>query len=74
VSFELASASDVRIEVLDVSGRRVRTLVAQWQPPGRYTTEWDGLDDRGQRMPPGVYHYRMRAGSFSAARRVVLVH
>jgi hypothetical protein len=48
-------------------------LLSAWQPAGRHTATWDGRDEAGRRQAAGVYHCRMRAGSFMAARRVVLI-
>jgi hypothetical protein len=65
-----AGASGVSIRVLDASGRRVRTLTAD----GAGTVLWDGTDDRGARLPGGVYFYGpagLRDGD--ALRRAVLV-
>jgi hypothetical protein len=73
LSFDLPREVDVRLEVLDVSGRRVRTLLAAPQSAGRHSVTWDGADDHGRRAVPGVYHLRMQAGSFAAARRLVRV-
>jgi hypothetical protein len=73
VSFDLPRAENVRLEVLDVSGRRVCTLISGSQPAGRHAVTWDGMDERGRRLTAGIYHYRIRAGSFDATRRLVLV-
>jgi hypothetical protein len=73
LSFDLPRTEHVRLEVLDVSGRRVRTLLSESQPPGRHSVTWDGTDERGCRSAAGVYHYRMQAGSFVATRQLVLV-
>jgi hypothetical protein len=73
LSFELPRTEHVRLEVFDMSGRRVRTLLSESQPPGRHTVTWDGADEHGRRSAAGLYHYRLQAGRFVAARQVVLV-
>jgi hypothetical protein len=73
LSFELPRASHVRLDVLDVSGRRVRTLLSESRPPGRHSVTWDGTDERGRRSAAGVYQYRMQAGTFVATRQLVLL-
>jgi hypothetical protein len=73
ISFDMPHPEHVRLEVFDVSGRRVRTLLDGWQPAGRGSATWDGMDDRGRLQPAGVYHCRMQAGAFVAARGLALV-
>jgi hypothetical protein len=74
LAFDLPRAEHVRIDVLDMGGRRVRTLLAESRPSGRHSVTWDGRDERGRRAPAGVYLYRMKAGAFaSAGRRLVLL-
>jgi flagellar hook assembly protein FlgD len=64
----------VRIDLFDVSGRLVRTLVEERRlPAGRRETAWDGRGDDGRPAASGIYFYRMRADGFRETRRVVLV-
>jgi hypothetical protein len=71
--FSLASAGHVRMTVYDVGGRVVRTLVDGPQTAGQHDVQWDGNDDRGSRLPAGVYSYRVQSGGSSRARRLVLL-
>jgi hypothetical protein len=41
--------------------------------PGRYTSTWDGLDDRGLSVGPGLYFYRLETASFRASRKAIRV-
>jgi hypothetical protein len=63
----------VEILVYDIRGRFVRKLVDQEKEPGRYQVHWDGRDNRGQKVSSGVYLYRIEAGDFSSARKMVLM-
>jgi flagellar hook assembly protein FlgD len=54
-------------------GCRVRTLVQQTQPAGRYEVQWDGRNERGEHVSSGVYLYQLRAGDFVQARLMALV-
>jgi Zn-dependent metalloprotease len=62
----------VRIRVYNSRGQLVRTLVDQPVSGGSYHVEWDRLNDRGQRVPPGVYVATMEAGSFKSTRKLVV--
>jgi flagellar hook assembly protein FlgD len=41
--------------------------------PGFHVANWDGLDDKGQKVPSGLYIYRIKAGSFIADKKMLLV-
>jgi hypothetical protein len=74
VAYEVpAGGADVSISVFDVSGRLVRTLVDEHRPAGVFSVQWNGTDDRGQRVASGVYFYRMRAGEFVDTKKMVLL-
>jgi flagellar hook assembly protein FlgD len=63
----------VNISVYDVAGRRVRELVNEHRAAGVWSVQWNGDDDRGQRVASGVYFYRMRAGEFLDTKKMVLL-
>jgi hypothetical protein len=62
------------VDVLDASGRLVRTLQRAWSPAGSRTLTWDGTSTNGERLPAGVYLARVRAGGLVARSRIVLLH
>ena len=64
---------EVVLEVRDVLGRRVRSLVRTVLSPGEHTYTWDGRDDRGVPVASGIYLCNFRAGRFSQTGRMVLV-
>jgi len=72
IGYEVATAGRVVLEVYTLLGQKVRTLVNEFKNPGRYAVTWDGIDHRGQRMPSGVYFYKLRAGQFEETKRMVL--
>lgn len=69
--FVLARAGEARIDVYDVAGRRVRALVGGVLPAGPHELEWDGRDDAGRQVPPGVYLYRLRTAAATGSRPVI---
>ena len=71
--FDLPRASDVRIEVFDVQGRRVATLTNGRVEAGRHAAEWNGTTESGGHAAAGVYLCRMRAGDFTAQKRIALL-
>lgn len=75
ITFEIGSDAPTlsRLDVFDVSGRRVRRLVDGARAAGRYHVTWDGLDDTGRPMASGIYLCRLHAGSHRSTVRLVLV-
>jgi serine protease len=70
--YGIAEPGRVSIEVTDILGRHVATLVDENAVPGRYKAVWDGSTAYGS-APAGVYLVRMRAGGFAATRKIALV-
>ena len=69
--FSLATAGDVKLELLDVMGRRVRTLADGVLPAGPHERMWDGLDSRGSRAAAGIYFVRLSTGGRTLTERLV---
>ncbi len=75
IAFQLETGWSASVDVLDLAGRRVRTLLRG--ATGSGTVSWDGLDERGRRAPAGIYMVRLteRNGeeSRSSAQKLVVV-
>ena len=72
-AFDIASAGFVRVEVYDVSGARVRTLLNEYRLPGRHEVVWDGRDELNREMGSGVYFWRLTAGGDTRSSKMVLL-
>lgn len=70
--FGMREAGDVRLEVFDLTGRRVRTLVSGTRPAGEHSVSWNGRDERGALARPGLYLVRLAADDLTATRRLIL--
>lgn len=70
---EQLSASHVRLDVLDLRGRVVRTLVDGSRPSGAQQVTFDGRDDAGDVLPSGAYMARLRVAGQESARIMSLV-
>lgn len=72
--FDLPVTSTVDLEVFDLKGRRVVTLVAdEVMPAGRHTVAWHGRDGHDRPVAAGIYLYSLEAEGFKATRRMTLV-
>jgi len=74
IGFTLASDGEATLNVYDVGGRLMRSLVDASLPAGPQTVRWDRRDSAGNVVPAGLYFYELRVGQIRMARRVVLVH
>lgn len=73
ISFSLKEQSKVRIEIYNVLGKLVKTLVNDERPAGNYTAIWNGTDNGGRDVASGVYYYRMKAGKYSSTRKMIML-
>ena len=64
---------DVTLQIYDVSGRLVRTLIDGYKPSGAGAVSWNGRNDQGQPVASGIYFYRMTAPGFSEMKKMVLL-
>ena len=63
IAFELPAAAQVRLDIFDLAGRRITTLLSASLPAGPHAATWDGTDARGGAAPSGNYVARLTAGT-----------
>jgi hypothetical protein len=73
IMFAVPRPGDVRVEVFNVLGQKVKTLANEFSKAGYKRVEWDGTDDNGSSVASGVYLYRMTAGDFSETKKMLLL-
>ncbi len=73
IAFALPTARLVRLEVIDVSGRLVKTLAAGPLAGGEHVYKWDGMTEAGRRAAAGTYFYQLRCDGQETSRRMVLL-
>lgn len=71
IRVETTSAGTLSLEVYEVRGRRVRTVVERWFPAGRHTVSWNGDTDTGASAPAGLYFIRLRNGNSVQVRKLL---
>ena len=73
VNYQLPMPNHTTLRIHDLSGRVVRRLVDEEQEPGYYSVTWDLRGVSGERLPNGVYFYRISAGDFIRSRKMVVL-
>jgi hypothetical protein len=73
IEFTLPKSGFVTLQIYDVLGRKVKTLVSEHLSSGYKSVIWDGKNDDGKDVASGVYFYQLRVGDFSEPRKMVLL-
>ena len=73
ISYQVPRQSDVRIEIYNMLGQKIRALLNDHKDPGVYQMVWDGRNDAGVQVGSGVYLYRMIASDFVQTRKMILM-
>lgn len=73
IDYDIPKATNVRLEIYNVLGQHVKTLVDEFQEPGSKSVIWDGRDNSGSMVASGIYFYRMDAGEFSLTRKMMML-
>ena len=73
ISFDIKDEVKVRIEIYNVKGQKIKSLINEDIPVGRHRIVWDGLDDNLVRVSSGVYFYRMQAGIYTKINKMIMM-
>jgi hypothetical protein len=67
IKYELPSASDVKLDIFDIAGRKLQTLISEFQRPGAHSIIWNAGE-----ASSGIYFYKIQAGDYSDTRKMIL--
>jgi len=73
IRFGMPTQSMVKLEIFNVLGQVMKTLVDEVKEAGYYRVSWDGTNQEGLSMPSGVYFYRLTAGKFVRQKKLVMI-
>lgn len=73
IRYEIHTNTDVSINVYNVFGQKVRTLVNGQQSAGYHQVIWDATNDNGVQVASGVYYYRLETSDFSETKKMLLI-
>jgi len=73
IAFDVAKAGRVSIEIYNIKGQRVKTLVNDDYAAGKHNVVWNGDDTSGRKVGSGVYFYRMTTGDYNSIKKMLLM-
>ncbi|MDO9577039.1 MAG: FlgD immunoglobulin-like domain containing protein, partial [Candidatus Cloacimonadales bacterium] len=73
ISFDLKEEWQVNLEIYNMKGQKVRTLISAQLSTGQHSVIWNGKDDAGKPVSSGIYFYKIKAGEFQQTRKMLLM-
>jgi len=74
IAFDMVEDGNVSIEVFNVRGQKVKTLVNEHMTAGEnYSVVWNGTNDAQQKVSSGIYFYKMKSGNYSSTKKMILM-
>ena len=73
ICYRLARTGPARLQIYNIAGQRIITLVDGMRPAGEHAAIWDGRDRAGRAISAGIYFCRLQAGEFSETKKMVLL-
>ena len=73
IEYYVPERSHITIEVFNIIGQKIRTLVDELKSAGDFRTNWDGKNSNGIRASSGIYFYLLKAGNFTEIKKMVLL-
>ena len=73
ISFRLKSSSFVSLNIYNIRGQKIKSVVSEYMKSGEHRFEWNGKDDDGNSVSSGIYLYRLRTDDYSEVKRMVLM-
>jgi len=73
IRFDIKAATPVKVDIYNLRGQHVRSLLDDSKAPGSYDLAWDTKDDNGRAVANGVYLYKIRTGTYSSSKKMILL-
>ena len=73
IKYTLQKPAQVNLQIYNLLGQKVKTLVNEYQPFGSHHIVWDGKNEQGKKVSSGVYFYRLEVNEISETKRMVLL-
>ena len=73
IAFSTKESGQVSLDIYNIKGQKVRTLINDHRDAGSHKIVWNGKDDNGKSVASGVFFYRMKSGKYSSTKKMILM-
>ncbi len=73
ISYNLKTADFVLLDVYNIKGQKVKTLVNEYKETGNHNVVWNGTDDANNNVASGLYFYKMKSGKYTSTKKMILM-
>ncbi|UCD64186.1 MAG: T9SS type A sorting domain-containing protein [Candidatus Zixiibacteriota bacterium] len=73
IRFTLPRRSDVKIDIFNILGQRIVTILDEARPAGQHSVVWDGTDENNRPVSTGLYFYRIKAGDYTDSKKMLML-
>ncbi len=73
IKYDVPELSDVKIDIYNIAGNKIKTLVSREHQPGRYKIQWNATNEQGAPVATGMYIYKIRANDFISVKKLLLM-
>ena len=73
IVYSIKEAGNVTLEIYNLKGQLVKTLIDEIKETGEYVTSWNGTDNSNKSVSSGVYLYKMKSNNFSSTKKMILM-
>lgn len=73
IEYELNRSDKIQLEIFNIRGEKVKTLVNEFQNAGSYRIQWDGTNSNGSKLSSGIYFYTIKSGGEVSTKKMILI-
>ncbi len=72
INYTLNNSSNIQLDIFDLTGKKIKTLVNDFKNTGKHQVIWDARDNYGNRVPCGIFFYRLKTNSSVQTKKMIL--
>ncbi|MCD6102118.1 MAG: T9SS type A sorting domain-containing protein, partial [Candidatus Cloacimonetes bacterium] len=73
ISFSIKNSNNIQLDIYNIKGQRIKTLVSELMKVGNHEIEWDGRNDYGKPVANGIYFYKLSTDTKSITKKMILL-
>ncbi|MCL1827853.1 MAG: T9SS type A sorting domain-containing protein, partial [Candidatus Cloacimonetes bacterium] len=73
IVYSLQAAGEVSLEIYNIKGQQIKTLVNEYKTAGSHDVIWNGLDSYGNPISSGIYFYQMKTADYTSVKKLILL-